>query len=165
MNIKNTFAGLAAAGSMMIPSQAEAEADVGAKLHHEDTHTHPHHIAIGPEVDAHKAMGHILYTHELFDHWSAGVGLGLGAAYHGKMAGSAEAVGTFHDSIANPFYVVGELGVGAEWIGTQVAPIARITTLVGIRLSKTLGFAVGPSVLITPNKVQPAITSNLAIGF
>lgn len=163
MNIRNTLAGLAATGGILLSGHAQA--DTGDGIHQTEKHTHPHHVAVGAEVSRHAVLGHILYTHELADHWSIGAGVGLGSDRHGQFAGGVEAVGTFHTGVKKPLYVVGEFGVCAEWLGKKVDPVAKITGLIGIRLSEALGFAVGPTAVVTPHGVQAAGTANLAIGF
>ncbi len=176
MNLKNSLAGLAVVGATLFPSHGEAKASNKALgkasgkasndgLHQVEKHTHPHHLAIGAESDGHKTLGHILYTHELVDHWSIGAGVGLGSSYRGRFAGSGEIVGTFHKGVVSPIFVVGEAGAGVEFVGNKVDPIAKLTCLIGVRLSDTLGLAVGPTVIATPSGVQPAGTANLAIGF
>lgn len=152
MNIKNTVAGLILAGGTLLPSQVEAG-------------DHHNHLALGVEADAHKTLSHILYTRELMDHWSVGAAVGLGTDYHGTFAGGAEAVGTFHKAISKPFFVVGEVGAGAEFIGSHVTPIVKVTGLIGVQVTDALGISVGPSVVATKHDVQPAVAANLAIGF
>lgn len=158
MNIKNTVAGLVLAGGALLPSQAQSEG-------HSAPHAHHNHVALGVEADSHKALSHILYTRELMDHWSVGAAVGLGSDYHGKFAGGAEAVGTFHKTVHKPFFVVGEVGVGAELVNSHIIPIAKITGLVGVQVNDALGVSIGPSVVATEHGIQPAVAANLAIGF
>lgn len=152
MNIKNTIAGLALAGGALLPSQAKAG-------------DHHNHVAVGVEADAHKALSHILYTREVVKHWSVGAAVGLGADYHGKFAGGVVGVGTFHETFAKPFFVVGEVGAGAEIIGDHIAPIVQVTGLIGVQINDALGVSIGPSVVATKHDIQPAVAANLAIGF
>ncbi len=158
MNIKNTAAGLILAGSALLPSQAQAE-------DHSAPHAHHHHLAFGVDADAHKTLSSILYTREVMHHWSVGAAIGLGADYHGKFAGGVEAIGTFHKTISKPFFVVGEVGAGAELVGSSIDPIIKITGLVGVQVNDVLGVSVGPSVFATRGNIQPAATAHLAVGF
>lgn len=158
MNIKNTVAGLILAGGALLPSQAQGEG-------HNLPHAHHNHVALGVEADKHKTLSHILYTREVMNHWSVGAAVGLGADYYGKFAGGFEGVGTFHEAFAKPFFVVGEVGVGAEFIGSHIAPIVKVTGLIGAQINDALGVSIGPSIVATKHGVQPAVAANLAIGF
>lgn len=158
MNIQRMIAGAVLAGGVLFPSQAKAE-------DHSVPHSHVHHVAVGPEVDSHKTVAHFLYTRELLDHWSAGAAISLGSDYHGTFAGGLEAVGSFHMGVAKPFFVVGEVGLGVEFAGSHLEPVAKLTGLVGLKITDALGASVGPSVAVTRHDVQPALAANLAIGF
>ncbi len=181
MNIRNTLAGLALSAGALLSGQAEAETPLQAPYSDQNIphavpnpseavpsakkHEHHNHLALGAEVTGNIVLASVLCTHELLDHWSLGAQVGLGADKHGKTAGNIKAVGTFHMGVVKPFYVVGELGVGTEFVGQHFEPVAEIAGLIGMKVNHTIGIAIGPAMIVTPKTVQPAATVNVAIGF
>ncbi len=169
MNIKNAATGLFLAAGMSLPLQSYAEErsvlPQAKEGEHIDQHAHYNHLVLSVEAQRHVMLSHILYTRHLVKNVSLGASVGLGADHNGNLAGGVEAVLAYHKTIRKPIFGVAEVAGGAEFIGSHISPIAKLTGLVGVQLNDVLGVSVGPSIIVAKNDIQPAASAHLAVSF
>lgn len=164
MNLKNSIAGLAAVTALS--ASPEASATEKATEHGTTSHSSSE-VLIGTEVNNHSAAFQGKYLHAIDSHFKGGVGMSLGADYHGAPSGALEGVLSYGLHFTPKLGVAAELGLGGEMLRTEgknhIKPLMTLGVVGEIATGTRTKIYAGPYIARTPDSTMVGGTAGIII--